>query len=1004
MAQQAYRDGVAEGQLDSDMASAIKASLESRNIDLLPGLGGWIPQSQSDWETYRHQQQLFEKAQADTTKLKDAPKRRHEQPTDSGRLEDFEDLPERSKLASGTTDQESNDLRAQKPEEDWKHHAENLLESLDSQSPTITTVPPASTSRSTSRLSGKQNINETNTQQIRAGQKASESNDGEKQADSSEAQASPPTDVSLAVAPTSRQTIEDRIKEMQAKTVVELPWTDDPDGDTYIYIDPPAQQPEQTDQMYYNYVERYRQPFVVRSTTLQALHSPFFDKLLGPTAQYRTRRRLNSRGPNPIKYVIDLTPPSEGEDAAWLMTELCCVEGVRNWNQACARWQISQTLVGGKDEFTAQPADGADKSSTPEFSPIRHRSSIERVLNAIRGIDPKLDSAVKVFTTFAVARFFDITHSPLTDYIVRWLRAPPNTLFIEVLPEIALKIGDGLHCHDLIRDSFAILVGEEALANLSNKSDTSYTIFGRKKNDVPETYRTRIEYASKSFTDRILQTFENLVEPDMAWMETLPQFRRLFLDHNTRELPLVKQTKAAFKASVRGAIYSVLWSDLRNAPKFELGCDKGDSLYPWTSQTEFWNPLKMAGRLMTTTFWTALRDFYAFGSFGTATNLTSWSRHIGVWGSELSNDKKKILRQKYGIVEIRYTYLDDLVTRCRMDRTSLLWPTHGCLKPLDYQPSISLSGMESSPVRGDQALELPAPGLTWKIDRASEKSNEDQESFIGKGGINIDVDELRHEIEAYISTICQQMLGPPDLSNREEPMRQVMTPTLVCLDEAEWKYLPLYAGGLDDESGGVFNDDVPMADTGFSTAGPGVHTGTGSSAASSEFEFVNGQELESTHHTSTMTNDSFSDQLDHRKVYSDDGELWDHIRNNKQFTDSTIASHEDMATVAAPSTVDAESEDDFVLPLRPKDSGAETLDKILNEQTPPIQNRREETVMPPAQEDYSDLFIYSDQEDMECDDDNDDTATEKGENGSDAEANELEQGHEDSEDEDLVLV
>ena len=1001
MAQQAYRNGVAEGQLDSDMASAIKASLESRNIDLLPGLDGWIPQSQSDWETYRHQHQLFEKAQADTPKLKDPPKRRHEQPTDSGRLEDFKHVPKRSKPASETTDQESHDPRAQKPEEDWKHHAENLVESLASQTPTTTTMPPASTSHSTWRLGAKERINETNTQQIRAGQKASESDDGEKQADSSEAQGSPPTDVSLAAAPTLRQTIEDRIKEMQAKTVVELPWTDDPDGDTYIYIDPPAQQPEQTDRMYYNYVERYRQPFVVRSTTLQALHSPFFDKLLGPTAQYRTRRRLNSRLPNRIKYVIDLTPPSEGDDAAWLMTELCCVEGVRNWNQACARWDISQTLVGGKDEFTAQPADGADKHPTPEFSPIRQRSSIERVLNAIRGIDPKLDSAVKVFTTFAVARFFDITHSPLTDYIVRWLRAPPNTLFIEVLPEIALKIGDGLHCHDLIRDSFAILVGEEALANLSNKSDTSYTIFGRKKNDVPETYRTRIEYASKSFTDRILQTFGNLVEPDMTWMETLPQFRRLFFDHNTRELPLVKQTEAAFKASVRGAIYSVLWSDFRNAPKFELGCDKGDSLYPWTSQTEFWNRLKMAGRLMTTTFWTALKDFCAFGSFGIATNLTTWSRHIGVWDSELSKNKKEVLMQKYGIREIRYAYLDDLVTRCCMDPTSSLCPTTSCLKPLDDQPSI---WMGSSPVKGNQALGLPEPSLTWKIDRASEKSNEDRESLIGKGSIEIDVDDLRHEIEAYISTICEQMLGPPDLSNREEPMRQVMTPTLVCLDEAEWKYLPLYAGGLDDESGGVFNDDVPMADTGFSTAGPGVHTGTSSSAASSEFESVNGQELESTHHTSTMTNDSFSDQLDHRKVYSDDGELWDHIRNNKQFTGSSIASHEDMATVAAPSTVDAESEDDFVLPLRPKDSGAETRGTVPNEQTPPIQNRREETVMPPAQEDYSDLFIDSDQEDMESDDDNDDMATEKGENGSDVEANEEEQGHEDSEDEDLVLV
>ncbi|KAL9035849.1 MAG: hypothetical protein Q9180_004629 [Flavoplaca navasiana] len=174
----------------------------------------------------------------------------------------------------------------------------------------------------------------------------------------------------------------------------------------------------------------------------------------------------------------------------------------------------------------------------------------------------------------------------------------------------------------------------------------------------------------------------------------------------------------------------------------------------------------------------------------------------------------------------------------------------------------------------------------------------------------------------------------------------------------------------------------------------------GSSAASSEYDFVGEQELESTHHTSTMTNDSFSDQLDHRKVYTDDSDLWDHIRDNKKFGGSTTTSVADATTQAAPSTVDAECEDGFVLPMRPRDAGVEILNTPTDRQSSEVQNDQEEAAM--SQEDYSDLFLSTD-EDMEDVDDDNDTATEKGDNDSNGKADE-EQGRDDSEDEDMVLV
>ncbi|KAI4217962.1 MAG: hypothetical protein L6R36_009193 [Xanthoria steineri] len=1037
---------------DNDIANAIRASLEIGRNHLPPVQDRWIPQSESDWKTYRRQQQLIENSRAEAEaramddleppKAEPIPIRPKQVPQTASDWKTYGDPQQSARFAradpwslerNGTTsitpkepenrrlEPFNDDPRAPKTESDWSLHLRQYRQQLANEpisnaasdgkqdwwltlnSPVAKDSPSTTVSSSRWRDNVGEKINEENTLMMQAGQKASNPVDGEKQAEPSDLLCHPPANVPSGSVPPSRQTIEDRIKEMQADSPVELEWKDESDGDTFIYIDPPAKQPEQTERMYRNYVERYKRPLVIRSTRLQALHSPFFDKLLGPTAQYRTvrRRGLTGRLPHGIKYVIDLTPPSEGEDAAWLMTELCCVQGVQNWYQASERWACSTTLVGGQDEFTALPAGGA----TPEFSPIRHRSSIERVLNAIRDIDPNLDSAVKVYTTFTVARFFEITQSPLTDYIVRWLRAPPNSLFIEALPEIALKIGDGLRCHDLIRDSFAILVSEEALANLEEKPDSSHTTYGRKKNDVPEAYRTRIEYASRSFMDRVSQTFENLVEPEMTWMETLPEFRQLSNDKNESRELLVQETKAAIKAFVRGVIYKILWSELQDAPKFDLGISNwgtAGSLYPWTSQIEFWNSLNRSGRLMTTTFWSVLGQFQFFtcSSFANGTSLTCWPEQNSAWRAKLSHDQKELLVRMHYVEEVRCDYLDDLVTRCRRGRTSSQWSSTGMLKPLQYQKRFPRP--DPWPARVREASDAQAPeNPVYKDSGNSGGANKDPGLLYDACGIDLDERILLGQIEDYILSICHQMLGPPDLFNREEPMRPVMTPSLVCLDEAEWKYLPLYAGGYDDESGGVFNDDVPMAEAGFSTAGPGVHTGTGSSAASSDYDFVGGKEVESTHHTSTMTNDSFSDQLDHRKVYSDDSELWEHIRDKKNFPGSTTGSNVDTSTLAAPSTIDGESDDGFVLPLRPRETGAETIGAVLHGPGSELPEGIEDEA--PTPEDYSDLFLGTDQ-DMGDYDEDDDTATEKGENDSDAEAHEEPAGAGDSEDEDMVLV
>lgn len=160
-----------------------------------------------------------------------------------------------------------------------------------------------------------------------------------------------------------RVNIEDRIKEITLQPALEIPLISDPKGDTWVFIDPPSKQPEQDSVDYDRYCRRYEAPMLVMKETLLRYHSPDpnegfnLEALFGPSAQYRTirRRKLTAkiRDDPQVKYVIDLTPPAEGDDAVFLTTELCCSQGVRLWHQAGDIWGISNMLVGGKEEYSS---------------------------------------------------------------------------------------------------------------------------------------------------------------------------------------------------------------------------------------------------------------------------------------------------------------------------------------------------------------------------------------------------------------------------------------------------------------------------------------------------------------------------------------------------------------------------------------------------------------------------------------------------------------------------
>ena len=151
-----------------------------------------------------------------------------------------------------------------------------------------------------------------------------------------------------------RLTIDDMIHKMASWKTQDMPMVHDPEGDTWIFIDAASRQPEQDATDYDYYKKRCAKPIRMKKEALMRLNSPVVNKAFEPTKQFRELRHRNLVGKlsQGIRYVIDLTPPNEGEDAVWLLTSLSCSEGVRLWYKSNAIWNVSHKMVSGVEEYT----------------------------------------------------------------------------------------------------------------------------------------------------------------------------------------------------------------------------------------------------------------------------------------------------------------------------------------------------------------------------------------------------------------------------------------------------------------------------------------------------------------------------------------------------------------------------------------------------------------------------------------------------------------------------
>jgi len=120
------------------------------------------------------------------------------------------------------------------------------------------------------------------------------------------------------------------------------------DGDTLVYIT----YPQGTIPYHPTGFALTKATHCVHSDNLRRTGSRYFSKMLEDWPQHRLRKRHGFLHglPAGIKYILDLTPPDEGDEAVILTTDLSCSLGIRNWYKSEQRLSVAQGLVGGSDE------------------------------------------------------------------------------------------------------------------------------------------------------------------------------------------------------------------------------------------------------------------------------------------------------------------------------------------------------------------------------------------------------------------------------------------------------------------------------------------------------------------------------------------------------------------------------------------------------------------------------------------------------------------------------
>ncbi|KFA51652.1 hypothetical protein S40293_02796 [Stachybotrys chartarum IBT 40293] len=611
------------------------------------------------------------------------------------------------------------------------------------------------------------------------------------------------------------------------------------EGDTLIIIDygsDPKNSQGRTDCFGMSYRS---QQFRVHSANLRATGSSKFLDMLKPSYQFRVlrRRKLVNKLPQGVDYVLDLTPPSEGDELVFQMTELSLTPGIIKWWSASMLHQFQPALTSGHDDICicridpssadlpkppdivpqtpapepAPEAIDANKETNvtnnetkeagqndsfkpqfpipptaasllrskeaginqvyetpkyreiPDYCPVRHRNNIIRLLMLIEGTNIALNSASRVWTLVALAKIFDCPNV-IRDRAMQWIMSETNTRFMEILPEEAIRIGFALELPQVTQCAFRILVNELAIeeaATTKTRHRRQVTVFGRKIGDAGDELNNLIQHAARALLDRIRDSVQELRD------------RNMFDNKNMEE-----------------------WAHLRRIEKI-LRQETG----PWAEAAlEQLLLLKEALPFLVTE---GLNKLVENGVEDVTGSIAG-----------MDNDRARYVEP------VDFVPLADIVKSLNLEQQLLC--------PFIYHGLSSAWGSlytRHTKSKHPNSLLVPMYTLISNATRAIEqlalssptaRSNLDWQP----GYPVIDLILFSRQMKDVL-----QPLGYQQARQEIEPQLNLTRHMLLTLNQDEMKYLPLWAGGYNDGTGGVFEDALPPAELGPNGPGPAYHTG-----------------------------------------------------------------------------------------------------------------------------------------------------------------------------------
>ncbi|KAK4126222.1 hypothetical protein N657DRAFT_679194 [Parathielavia appendiculata] len=555
---------------------------------------------------------------------------------------------------------------------------------------------------------------------------------------------------------------------------------------------------------------------------LANLVSKKIQDMFSPRAQKRFRRRLGLEHQLPpgVEYVLDFTPPSEGPELADLTAALWLPRAVKLWflaghyipsavleagtglpTRPLADKAVGAMLVLGHDDicqgsaclsdYTAwqpkpenpgvveEPPCGPSHIPTwrkvEDYCPIRHRVAIVRILRAINGEGLLLNSAVRMWTVAQVAISLEIPQV-VVDPVTQWLVAPPNTKFIEVCPEKAFQLAYDLRIPSVLIAAFRILVNELAVDYASSDpvpGRPQLTWAQRRRDDYGDYPSDPVEYASREFAERMNGNLQMLQSDNVFGRLPAPN------------------------------------------PEWEKLCYLGSLI----TRLDISHPLHRAYGNLTAALLFAFRQWIdkalEFGSFSSRVQdlieaqrshyIPSWERKPLISLYSTLNPAQKVLTpffwSRLNIIEHRVEFGATFYRSNTLDRH---------VETFNTELLRALANHTIVPSESHPSLAHLEPPVLQKIQ------------------IQFGLPEFHRLLSQGLNSLCASFLATHTSFARDADSGIpffLSDHLLLCLDESELNYLPIWAGGLDDGSGGVFQQAIPETDMGPSEPGPGYHTG-----------------------------------------------------------------------------------------------------------------------------------------------------------------------------------